>query len=366
MNQITILDRNGQPINVELICYFSSGSKKYVFFTKNETVQDGLIKMYVAEENVGLSSDITPDEWNNLKKIMQGIITGGATDIQFLAYNNPLKLNDEKAIALNDSNINAIRMAYKNSVGVTSSDNGMLNKDLLSQSFGGNAETPVSTPEPVQISAIPQSQNSFNMEATPVNLNTTPVEPINTNPTESINVNPFDSIPKIEPIESAPVVNAPSLDTSMEEPALNINSIKPSGIESGFKVSNEPNIFDQPSSMPFSITEEEVNKPLNDVITPANETSNVNIFNQPLENMASTNALDNNISNGNISNKSSEIDVDKKIALNEKKIKLFEELANIYREENELLKNDNSYLEHTASNLFNNNGTLNEREVLGE
>lgn len=355
-SQITVLDRNEQPMNVELICYFSSGSKKYAFYTKNETVQDGLIKMYVAEENVGLSNDITADEWNSLKKIMQGIITGGAIDIQFLSYANPLKLNEGKAIALNDANINAIKTAYKNSVG-TNTDTGMLNKDLLSQSFGRN-ETPVSAPEPVQISAIPQNQNTFNMEATPVNLNTNPVEPVS--------ANPFDSIPKIEPIESAPVMDTPSLNTTIEEPALNINSIKPSGIESGFKVSNEPNIFDQPANMPFSITEEEVNKPLNDVLSPVNETvdTSVNIFNQTVENTMSP--LDNNVSNDNSNNKSIDLDIDKKIALNERKIKLFEELASIYKEENELLKSDNSSLEHTASNLFNNNGTLNEREVLGE
>lgn len=356
-SQITVMDRNEQPMNVELICYFSSGSKKYAFYTKNETVQDGLIKMYVSEENVGLSNDITSDEWNSLKKIMQGIITGGTTDIQFLAYNNPLKLNEGKAIALNDSNITALKTAYKNSVGTTESDNGVLNKDLLSQSFGGN-ETPVSTSESVQISAIPQSQNSFNMEATPVNLNTNPVEPVS--------ANPFDSIPKIEPIESAPMMDTPSLNATVEEPALNINNIKPSGIESGFKVSNEPNIFDQPINMPFSITEEEINKPLNDVINPMSETidTNVNIFNQPFENTITP--LNNIVTNGNENTKPNDLEVDKKIALNERKIKLFEELANIYKEENELLKSDNSSLEHTASNLFNNNGTLNEREVLGE
>lgn len=354
-SQITVLDRNEQPMNVELICYFSSGAKKYAFYTKNEIVQDGLLKMYVAEENNGLSNDITPDEWNSLKKIMQGIITGGAIDIQFLAYANPLKLNEGKAIALNDTNINAIKTAYKNNVDSNNGDT-VLNKDLLSQSFGGNVDTPVSSSEPIQMSAIPQNQNTFNMEATPVNLNTTPVEEVNTNP--------FDSIPKIEPIESAQVVDTPSLNATIEEPALNINSIKPSGIESGFKVSNEPNIFDQPTTnMPFSISEQEVNTPLNDVITPINEISNVNIFSQPIENV-SNNVMDNN-ENNKLDNNLNDIDLDKKIALNERKIKLFEELANIYREENELLKQDNNSLEHTASNLFNNNGTLNENEVLG-
>ena len=36
----------------------------YVFYTKNEIVQDGLIKIYVAEENNGIATDITPEEWS--------------------------------------------------------------------------------------------------------------------------------------------------------------------------------------------------------------------------------------------------------------------------------------------------------------
>ena len=194
------------------------------------------------------------------------------------------------------------------------------------------------------------------MESTPVNLNTSPVEEVSTNP--------FDSIPKIEPI--APIVEAPILENlvpdipSLGNEPLSINSVKPSGIESGFRVSNEPNIFDQP--VPFQITEEEINTPLNDVITPVNEISNVNIFSQPIENV-SNNVIDNN--SNNKLDSTNNIDFDKKVALNERKIKLFEELASIYREENELLKNENNSLENTASNLFNNNGTLNENEVLG-
>lgn len=353
-NQITLLDRNSQPMNVDLICYFVSGNKKYVFYTNNETVQDGLIKMYVAEENTGLSTDITPDEWNGLKKIMQGIITGNMGDIQFLAYNGPLKFNEGKAIALNDTNIDALKKAYKNSVGTTSSS-GSLNKDLLTQNFGGNIEPPqVSTPEPVQISSIPQSQNSFNMESTPVNLNTSPV-------VEEPTISPFNSVPNIEPIvQSSPSIdlnltsstNDNNSNTNTTETPLNINNIKPSGIESGFKVSNEPNIFDQPmSTSPFQITEEEINKPIVDSKINVSD----NLFNKPIE--------------SEISNSSSTVSTlsnDKKILLNERKIKLFEELANVYREENEMLKNEDSAneLEHTASNLFNSNGTLNENEVL--
>ena len=57
-------------------------------------------------------------------------------------------------------------------------------------------------------------------------------------------------------------------------------------------------------------------------------------------------------------------DVNKQIELNERKIKLFTELANIYKEENDMLKNESEGNDNTASNLFNNNGTLDDLKIL--
>jgi len=80
--QITI--RNSQNIEetVELISYFqnNNNNKKYLFYTKNEIVQDGLIKIYVAEENNGSATEITAEEWTELKTIMQDIIKGVANN----------------------------------------------------------------------------------------------------------------------------------------------------------------------------------------------------------------------------------------------------------------------------------------------
>lgn len=367
-NQITILDKNNQSNIVDLICYFSAYNKKYVFFSKNEIVQDGLIKMYVAEENSGLTNDITQDEWNNLKKIMQGIITGNKDGIEFLSYNNPVKFNEPKAIALNDANINSIKTAYKNSVQLIGGSEPVLNRDILSQNFGSNIES-VSSSEPVQISSIPNVQNNFNMESTPVNLNTTPAfqegAPANEVGISSMPniepINPEIVLPSIEPL---PEIIEPSIPNVLEsaqnnninnENALNINSIKPGGIDSGFRVSNEPNIFDNPA-IPYQMSEEEINN------TNIPTTNNV-LNSEPV-------IQDNNDNTFNISNPNDNIIKNKKIELNNKKIKLFEELANIYKEENELLnrennENEDSPLEKTASNLFNNNGTLNDNEVLG-
>lgn len=324
MNSVNILDINGQNMFVDLISYFKDNNKNYIFYTKNENVNDGLIKMYVAKENDGAIGGLTDEEWGNLKRVMQNIIMGNS-NVTFLPYSNSIKINEAKAIALNDKNINAIKKVYQDSVG-NSVGSQNLNKDMLIENFGGSTNQN----QHVEISAIPNVQNNFNMESTPVNLNMNSVPSSDTN----ANINNPLNVEPINPVNSIP-----------SEP-LNINSIKPAsetvGIDSGFKVSNEPNIFDQApvlnidnikntnfnSTNPFSITEEEVNKPI------VNDVKKVSV----------------------------NVDNSKLIELNDRKIKLFEELANIYKEENDLLRNNNS--DNTASNLFNNNGTLNEYEVM--
>ena len=346
---VNIVLSNGMNENVDLICYFTGNNgKNYLFYTKNETVQDGLIKMYVASES-GSVSDV---EWTDLKKDMQQIIMRNST-VKFLNCSNSVKIGETRAIALNNTNIDAIKNAYSKNTEVSIGTN----KDLLSQSFNETPEiqTQVQQPqsEPVQISSIPNIQNNFNMEGTPVNLNTSsePVVPV--------------TVPNVEPINPVSTPNIPNGDEN--GPALNINRVKPSGIDSGFKVSNEPNIFDQPST-PFNITEEDVNKPLDAPIQ--NNNNNVfngnsdagNIFNTPVVEPIndSVNNENNNTNSSSVINNN--VDVSKQIELNEKKIKLFTELSNVYKEENDMLKSNIS--DNTASNLFNNNGTLDDLKIL--
>lgn len=347
---VNIVLSNGMNENVDLICYFTGNNgKNYLFYTKNETVQDGLIKMYVASE----TGNVSDDEWTLLKKDMQQIIMGTST-VKFLNYSNPIRIGETRAIALNNTNINAIKSAYNKNTEVSIGTN----KDLLSQSFNEIPKSDVAKVEnePIQISSIPNVQNNFNMEGSPVNLNTNsePVAPV---------INP---IPTVEPINSVSTPDIPVVNGT--GPALNINSVKQPGIESGFKVSNEPNIFDQPST-PFNITEEDINKPLdvpgqnNNVFMGNND--NGNIFNNPVIEPINKNTENNVSSTQNINTKSNnKVDVNKQIELNERKIKLFTELANIYKEENDMLKSESEVNDNTASDLFNNNGTLDDLKIL--
>lgn len=75
---------SGEIVSVELISYFEivNSSKKYLFYTKNETVENNLIKMYVAEviaegSVLNIAEKMTDEEWTNLKTIMKSILTGG-------------------------------------------------------------------------------------------------------------------------------------------------------------------------------------------------------------------------------------------------------------------------------------------------
>jgi len=93
-NQITIVN-NGVTQNVEMISYFEliNTGKKYLFYTLNEKVENGLVKMYAASAmNIGsnftLDNDMTDDEWNSLKMIMKTILTGGVDpNVKYLNIN---------------------------------------------------------------------------------------------------------------------------------------------------------------------------------------------------------------------------------------------------------------------------------------
>lgn len=78
---------SGEINKVELISYFEliNTGKKYLFYTKNETVENNLIKMYVTEvipagTMINVADKMADDEWTNLKNIMKSILVGGQND----------------------------------------------------------------------------------------------------------------------------------------------------------------------------------------------------------------------------------------------------------------------------------------------
>lgn len=88
---IELKKANGEIIKVELIIYFEHipTSKKYIFYTLNEKVENELVKMYVSEvsDNATLSDKMTDEEWTNIKGIMKSILTANNNDkIKYLTW----------------------------------------------------------------------------------------------------------------------------------------------------------------------------------------------------------------------------------------------------------------------------------------
>ena len=88
---IELKKANGEIIKVELISYFehTPTSKKYIFYTLNEKVENELVTMYVSEvsDNAILSDKMTDEEWTNIKGIMKSILTANNNDkIKYLTW----------------------------------------------------------------------------------------------------------------------------------------------------------------------------------------------------------------------------------------------------------------------------------------
>lgn len=89
---IELRKTNGEIINAELVSYFelASTAKRYVFYTLNETIENGLVKMYVSEiSNDGntLANQMSDEEWTNLKSIMKSMLTGNENpNIKYLKW----------------------------------------------------------------------------------------------------------------------------------------------------------------------------------------------------------------------------------------------------------------------------------------
>ena len=274
--------------------------------------------------------------------------------IEYLAKKTEFHIGDLKNLAVSQNQKDDMAKMFPKT-----EENVVSNADMLSQSFGGGQVPVAETPkieianEPIQITAIPNVQNSFNMESNPVDLNVNqgPIESVNTE-TPNLNIQKNDTVTAQAVDYNAPVI----------EPINSINSAN----NNSFNVSNQPNIFDNPINSPFSISQEEINKPLE--VIENNNLPETNIFAQP----AIESPIPKN-SNNNIYKEyflSDDI-ILAQIAIEESNVKHYEALAENSKKKIELLKRQvknkkEDNLENTASNLFNNNGILDEEQILGE
>ena len=86
-----LVKQNGEKLQAEIISYFEiiQSGKKYIFYTLNEAVETGLVKMYVSEvsSDMNISSNISDEEWNTIKSVMKSILTNSNNvEIKYLNW----------------------------------------------------------------------------------------------------------------------------------------------------------------------------------------------------------------------------------------------------------------------------------------
>lgn len=86
-----LVKQNGEKLQAEIISYFEiiQSGKKYIFYTLNEAVENGLVKMYVSEvsSDMNISSNISDEEWNTIKSVMKSILTNSNNvEIKYLNW----------------------------------------------------------------------------------------------------------------------------------------------------------------------------------------------------------------------------------------------------------------------------------------
>ena len=391
--QITIKNNQNQEEQVELVCYFKKdNSKNYVFYTKNEILKDGLLKLYVANENNGMGLGITLEEWNGLKGVMQDIICGNVKDnIKFQGVTGTITINDIKEILLNPAYSSKILEKYENSEAVINFNNENSNKSLIANAFGGITETAPGKENKQESLSIPSLQNLTNESPTP-NIE---ISPIPTNKDDlskepvSMNMSPTEQIPTgLESLSSLTNdinnIAMPNSEVNVNPLDINNNVLKttqnnnvaleqtndqktPEPEIKNFGVGTEPrtNIFDNITTIPdFGISQSEIN---NDNLTTeaTNQTDSidkekVDAVGQFLEQSAKN---DNELSSlleqlasfykASAKNKLEAAEIDKNIAELVSKV-----IKKIDTPRKETIVNDSS-----GATLLNNDNTLNEQAL---
>lgn len=391
--QITIKNNQNQEEQVELVCYFKKdNSKNYVFYTKNEILKDGLLKLYVANENNGMGLGITLEEWNGLKGVMQDIICGNVKDnIKFQGVTGTITINDIKEILLNPAYSSKILEKYENSEAVINFNNENSNKSLIANAFGGITETAPGKENKEESLSIPSLQNLTNESPTP-NIE---ISPIPTNKDDlskepvSMNMSPTEQIPTV--LESLSSLTNDINNIAMPNSEVNVNPLDINNnvlkttqnnnvaLEQtndqktlepeikNFGVGTEPrtNIFDNITTIPdFGISQSEIN---NDNLTTeaTNQTDSidkekVDAVGQFLEQSAKN---DNELSSlleqlasfykASAKNKLEAAEIDKNIAELVSKV-----IKKIDTPRKETIVNDSS-----GATLLNNDNTLNEQAL---
>ncbi len=93
LEKIKLTTDAGEKFDVDLVSYFllRSNQKQYIFYTKNEVVEEGYVKLYISEVvpeglSFRLQKNMNEEDWTAIKGIMRKILTNQISDdIKYLS-----------------------------------------------------------------------------------------------------------------------------------------------------------------------------------------------------------------------------------------------------------------------------------------
>lgn len=159
-DNIQIINKSGEGMSTEGISYIEvpSTTKKYLFYTLNEKVDNDLTKIYIAETNTNgvVENSISDAEWDNLRQKMIKISHKEAVeDVKFLSMNGvQFNVGDPKKLAITavakqafkDAQISNTMATNQTATPVTTgSTSSFFNQDVV-----GNQTAQVETPSTEQ------------------------------------------------------------------------------------------------------------------------------------------------------------------------------------------------------------------------
>ena len=154
MNNIQVKLSSGEIIPAELISSFEliNIGKKYLFYTKNEVVENNLIKMYVAEimdanSPVSVGEKMSEEEWTNLKNVMKSILTSNNNtniryiDIEVYKLENVINIKEPNVLAIDDPKKVKFKEEYESVIKKDIIQNPVIKEEPI-QSIESNISTP--------------------------------------------------------------------------------------------------------------------------------------------------------------------------------------------------------------------------------
>lgn len=211
INNITVIDIYGNSVSAQGISYIklNSTGKQYVLYTLNETVDNGLIKMYVAETgpNIGVAGSIPDPEWTELRKIMVSLSHGDSvSDITHLKMSGVIfYVGEPKKIAVKQDKI-ATFVAAQDKAMIAMTQNNSGNEPAVmgvSSNTFFDSSVASSTSAPDEPAFVPSSEQ--------VNIFAQPIKPAYPNSVPENNIVQFPQAsveaqaPQVNTVVNAPV-----------------------------------------------------------------------------------------------------------------------------------------------------------------